>query len=397
MRQIKVNRSIIMPTYRSYLPLLLLVLFGISLPLWAANGKNKIKVMTYNQYIGADLKPILETISRNDFNDELVAALQGMTANRFQDRVQRQAAIIVREKPDVVALQEVWRFQCKDLSPALPKQGCNNPSIAGAFVDFLDELLVALNSQGVPYRAVSRVQNLDLAALSESGFPSGIRFDISGSEAILNGVDRGVILVRSDIPARAVNFKSACPGRVSFNGCTYDLLLSTATPLGTLTIPHGFSGADVRIGQKIYRIVNTHLEQRDPFRFIQADQADELINTLKLTTPSNRTLLVLGDLNSSPNDDELPGITPPFQQFIDKGYTDAWKFRRPVTPGYTCCQAESLLNKGSNLRNRIDFIFSRRNISKGSVRLVGSKQSDKTPQPKLWPSDHAGIVAELQY
>jgi endonuclease/exonuclease/phosphatase family metal-dependent hydrolase len=385
-----------MTSYRAYRIFPLIALLVFSPALWSA-GNNKIKVMTYNQYIGADLKPILETVNRNDFNDELVAALQGITANRFKDRVKRQAAIIARERPDVVALQEVWRFRCSDLTPALPNQGCNNPSIKGAFVDFLEELLAALNAQGEGYRAVSRVQNLDLAALSESGFPSGIHFDINGAEAILNGVDRGVILVRNDVPARAVNFRPVCPGRVSINGCIYDLLLTTPTPFGTLTIPHGYSGADVRVGQKIYRIVNTHLEQRDPVIFIQAEQADELIKALNQTTPRNRTLLVLGDLNSTPNDDEFPRVVPPYQQFIDADYTDAWTLRRPFTPGYTCCQAESLLNTGTNLRRRIDFIFSRRPIKGGNIRLVGARQADKTPPIRLWPSDHAGIVAELRY
>lgn len=381
-----------MTAYRPYrlFPLIILVFFSFSL---RAAEDNKIKVMTYNQFIGADLTPVLETISRNDFNDELVAALQGIAANRFKDRVQRQAAIIAREKPDVVALQEVWRFQCIDSIPASLKQGCNNPSITGAFVDFLDELLIALNSQDVKYRAVSRVKNLDLSTIRDSGFP----FTINGSDAIVNAIDRDVILVRSDIPAKAVNFRSACPGRLSNNGCTYDLLLTTPTPMGAITLLHGFTGADIRIGKKNYRIVNTHLEQRDPFIFIQAEQAAELIKTLNRTTPPNRRLLVLGDMNSSPNDDEFPRVVPPFQQFIDADYTDVWKLRRPFTPGHTCCQAESLLNNRSNLSKRIDFIFSKRPVRRGNVRLVGTRQADKTPPPRLWPSDHAGIVAELLF
>jgi endonuclease/exonuclease/phosphatase family metal-dependent hydrolase len=381
-----------MATNRAYRIFLLVTLFVFSPYLWAS-GDNKIKVMTYNQFIGADLKPVLESINRNEFNDELVAALQGIAANRFKDRVQRQAAIIAREQPDVVALQEVWRFQCKDLIPALVKQGCNNPSLSGAFVDFLEELQAALNAQGAKYRVVSRVKNLDLSTIKDSGFP----FTINGSDAIVNAIDRDVILVRNDLPARAVNFRSACPGRVSNNGCIYDLLLSTPTPMGVISILHGYTGADVRIGKKNYRIVNTHLEQRDPFLFIQAEQAAELINTLNRTTPPNRALLVLGDMNSSPNDDEFPRIVPPYQQFIDANYTDVWTLRRPFTPGYTCCQAENLLNGRSTLRDRIDFIFSKRPVKRGNVRLIGTRQGDKTSPPRLWPSDHAGIVTELYF
>lgn len=383
--------------FRVFQTLALSILFVISHTVWAVGNDNMIKVMSYNLYIGADLKPILESPTRNDFNDELVAALQGMAANKFKDRVQRQAAIIVRERPDVIALQEVWQFQCKDAFATLPKQGCSNPTIAAAFGDFLEELLAALNAQGVKYRAISKVKNLDLGVIKDAGYPPGIPFDIGGSVALLNGADRGVILVRSDLPSRAVNFERACPNRTSVNGCTYDLLLTTPTPVGSLTIPHGFAGVDVKVGKKNYRIVNTHLEQRDPFPFIQADQADELIKTVKRVTPVNKILLVMGDMNSTPNETELPGMTPAYQQFLDAGFTDTWLRRRSHLSGNTCCQAENLTNNTSRLNTRIDFIFSHRDVRSANIHLVGIKQADKTVKSRLWPSDHAGLVAELHF
>ncbi len=387
-----------MITYKAYKILLITVLCLVSAASWAADEGKKIKIMTYNQYIGADLKPVLEAIDRSDFNGELVDALQGIATNRFKERAQRQAAIIAREKPDVVGLQEVWAFKCKDVDAPAPKQGCDDPRIAGAFVDFLDELLAALNAQGVRYRAVSKVKNLDLAAIQVGNFPPGIPFDMNGPDAVLSATERGVILVRNDLKARAVNFSPACPNRTSVDGCTYDLLFTSPTPIGPVTLLHGFTGVDLRLGKKNFRVVNTHLEQREPAPFIQADQADELIRTLNRSTPQNRSLLVLGDLNSSPTDSDLPGITPPYQQFLDAGYTDTWKLRRPVNFGYSCCQAENLLNNASQLNKRIDFIFAREHVKRGKLRLVGIKQTDKTTKsPKLWPSDHAGIVAELQF
>jgi|GEM_PF-1639032 len=129
----------------------------LSLSPWAI-AANTLKVMTYNQYIGADLKPILESVNRSDFNDELVAALRGMNANRFKDRAKRQVAIIVREKPDVLALQEVWRFACQDAFQTSAQQGCAYPGIAGAFTDFLDVLIAELSAQGVKYKTISKVK-----------------------------------------------------------------------------------------------------------------------------------------------------------------------------------------------------------------------------------------------
>jgi len=190
----------------------------------------------------------------------------------------------------------------------------------------------------------------------------------------------------------------ACPNRRSQDGCTYDLLFTSPTPLGPIRLLHGFTGADVKVCNKTFRVVNTHLEQREPSRFVQADQANELLKTLRNTTPRNRPLVLVGDMNSSPKDDEFPGIMPPYKQFIDAGLKDVRKLRTSTTPGYTCCQAENLLNVKSQLNRRIDFIFAQKNIKSATARLVGIKPADKTEtKPKLWPSDHAGIIAELTY
>lgn len=52
------------------------------------------------------------------------------------------------------------------------------------------------------------------------------------------------------------------------------------------------------------------------------------------------------------------------------------------------------------LSERIDMIFSLEVPEKvKQVRLVGDRVSDKIPPPgpRLWPSDHAGVVAELEF
>jgi endonuclease/exonuclease/phosphatase family metal-dependent hydrolase len=257
------------------------------------------------------------------------------------------------------------------------------------------------------------VKNLDVSLIQVSDYPAGIPFFISYSPGslntmILNTIDRDVILVRNDIPARAVDFSGVCPNRISIDGCNYHVVVKAPIlggPSDGLPIERGFVAADVKVKEKNYRIVNTHLELREPdptnplSRFIQAAQAEELIQTLQATTPMGKSVLVLGDMNSSPNDLEINGITPPYLQFVDSGYTDAWTLRRHVTPGHTCCQAEDLLNKPSELYERIDYIFSKQETWGENVHLVGIRKSDKTLPPlvQLWPSDHAGVVGELHF
>ena len=102
-----------------------LLLFCSAASAW--DDGSEIKVMTQNQYLGADLAPLLTATDSLAFNDELVSVLKKIAASRFHDRAQRQAAQIAKERPHVVALQEAWRFDCQDLAPPTPRQGATLP------------------------------------------------------------------------------------------------------------------------------------------------------------------------------------------------------------------------------------------------------------------------------
>ena len=109
---------------------------------------------------------------------------------------------------------------------------------------------------------------------------------------------------------------------------------------------------------------------------------------------------MVGDMNSSPEHAPVPGIVPPYRQFAAAGSTDIWTLRPGAVPGFTCCQDPDLSNKRSKLSERIDMIFSLEPPADvKQARLVGDRASDKTPPPgpRLWPSDHAGIVAGLRF
>jgi hypothetical protein len=180
--------------------------------------------------------------------------------------------------------------------------------------------------------------------------------------------------------------------------------LRTAGPGVTIRlfkIEHGFVGVDVTLGTRLYRVVNTHLEVRTPdpthplSAAIQAAQATELIATVQATTPAGRALIVLGDLNSSPDDAPFDQILPPYFQFISAHFFDAWLLRPGNAPGFTCCQAEDLENHRSELPERVDMIFTNFLPRKVKARLVGTRVAEKTRPDRLWPSDHAGVVAEI--
>jgi hypothetical protein len=349
----------------------------------------EIDVMTQNQYLGADLSDIL-TAEPGDFNDALVAALRQIASNNTKERIHKLAAKIAKRNSHLVGLQEVFKFECTDINP-LDGDACKDPSIAGAFVDHLSETLAALNGE---YIEAATVVNFKLLPPPGSPYP-GIPFDIDGNYAFLTVMDRDVILSRSDVAAEPVNFEVCI--NPSVDGCNYTIVLGPIpTPFGQVFIERGYVGVDVTIGGKAYRFVTTHLETQGPVPFIQAAQAAELIPILAITLPAGRSLIVVGDINSEPDDPD----GSPYKQFLDAGYTDAWTLRPGNVPGYTCCQRKDLSNKKSILDRRIDMILSMELPEKvKQARVLGDEVSSKTHPPGrgLWPSDHGTVATGLQF
>ena len=396
-----------------------------TVPALAGGGGDKIDVMTQNQYLGADLTPIVTAPDAPSFNEAVVTALEDVAANDFPARAQVLANLIANRLPELVGLQEVFTFTCTDLAPPTPDQGCDNPRIRNAFNDHLALTLAALTALGEDYAPVAEVVNLDTTKVTVSPVPfPGIPFVIDNFPALANIIDHDVILVRGDLSGDAypVDFTVFQPFGIctkpSADGCNYQVVASATLPDGSvLNIERGFVGVDVTIDGKDYRFIDTHLEVQTPSEgnplsaIVQAAQAQELIGTLAGTTPPGSSLIVVGDINSSPEDPPIvvppplpsgfpPVIIPPYTQFVGSGYTDAWDLRPGAIPGYTCCELDDLSNQQSIHDERIDMIFSIEAPNKvKKARVLGSKVSDKTSPPGhgLWPSDHGSVAAELQF
>lgn len=403
---------------RFALPSLLASLLAFCGLAWSA----EIGVMTQNQYIGTDL---LDLGTAPDFNAAVVDALRTRAATLPAKRARALAALIDRQRPALVGLQEVYRFTCND-SDATDGKGCEDPSIAGAFTDQLEDTLQALGGR---YVAAAQVVNMDLPAdlgLPLDGVP--VIVDEKGTTILITVTDRDVILAqKKGVDFEVIDFtelQSIDPSlcwRPSADGCNYaivasaDITLPLPPPFDTTTVnfERGFVGIDATVEGRPYRFVTTHLETRlepDPFgRYFQTAQATELQQTLQVlqaVDPMERTLVV-GDFNSDPRDEEeILGLRPPYQIFADD-YVDVWTLRPGARTGkgaplvgYTCCQAEDLTNRRSELYERVDLIFSLATPRQvRDARLLGESVADKTrpPGPRLWPSDHASVAARLQF
>jgi hypothetical protein len=371
-----------------------------------ALAEGKIDVMTQNQYLGADLNPIIAAGDPIAFNRAVLDALEQVADNDIPARATQLAELIAARLPDLVGLQEIYAFGCIPIASS-STGGCADPAIAGAFNDHLALTEAAL---GDSYNTVAIVENIDLTIPVDTD----LNFE---PDILVTVLDRDVIMAEESVTASPVNFAPYCPDRASVDGCNYFVVAEAPTAVGVIRQERGWVGVDATIDGKDYRFVNTHLEVQRPSDhplspFIQAAQSAELIGVLAGTTPPTKSLIVVGDINSSSEDPFIPlppgtlpppfdqGIIPPYTLFVGAGYTDAWDLRSGDEPGYSCCQLGDLSNHESILDERIDVIFSIEVPNKvKKARVLGAKVSDKTPPPGdgLWPSDHGSVAAELQF
>ena len=341
-----------------------------------ASGRSEpggIVVLSRNLYIGASLAPILTAATPDQFVTAVQGVLAGIAATNFPERAAVLADEIASSRPHLVGLQEAFRLSLNGGTGAPP------------FRDQLDDLLAALAERGADYYVAARVRNLNVTIpVPDLGF--------------LQVTDHDVILARADVLTSPVPVPEC---RVSLDGCNYRVFVPLATPLGTINIERGFVAVDAQWADGMVRFVNTHLEVPELPVVIQAAQASELIGTLSvLPNYQQRPVVLVGDINSAPDDQPIQiggqTVVPPYHQFARAGYADIWSLKPGDAAGFTCCQAEGLLNAEPLLFRRIDVILSDVVPLDVHARRVGTEAENKTSSG-LWPSDHAGVLARFRY
>jgi hypothetical protein len=373
-------------------------LLGVAAAWSAPPAQTDIEVMTQNQYVGANLFPIIPALKSGDselINSTLVGVIKTISANRTFDRVRVLSGEILARKPHVVGIQEAWLIWCEPAG--LPP--CTNPEFAGAWGDHLALTEFAL---GGAYTKAAYIENFAFA----TDF-----YDSQGRKGTVMVIDRDATFVRKD-----VSFVARIPGTdypcldpfEAGRGCTFNV----NTPIDFMGDPtpetyvyHGFLVVDATIAGKVYRFVNTHLENgyMDGFPgVIQSAQAVQILEALA-GTPMDRKLIIVGDMNSDPSDavdPESPIPATPYMLFAGAGLFDVWLYRPGDVLGLTCCQDEDLLNRQSMLTRRIDLILSREQpLRVKDARLIGEVAADRLGPPgrSLWPTDHASVAAGVKF
>jgi len=318
-----------------------------------------LTVMTYNVYVGSSAEPLLSVENVLQAPAEVAKMYNNVMASDFPGRAKAIAKIIKTHQPHVIGLQEISLIRRQSPGDFIP----DNPTLAEEVVlDYLDILMSALQAEGLSYQVAAQVENLDVEMPMFT--------DVGIVDVRLTDYD--VILSRSDVEISnpmAANYENAL----------------TIEMLG-LEVKRGYAAVDATVSGVTYRVVNTHLEA-----FVEESRVAQTQELVDMLSDETLPIILLGDFNTRATDGTG------YQIILSAGYVDVWQMDSEGT-GNTCCQDDDILNEMSDLSVRIDQIFVRNLQLPISVmtQTVGDKASDRLASG-LWPSDHAGVVAQFTF
>ncbi len=295
-------------------------------------------MLTQNLFLGAALAPALEAETEAEFERTTERIYRNALESRFDLRAGALADRVADVEPDAIGLQEVARFE---------ERGGEATTR-----DYLQTFLEELESKGLSYGERAAVETFDAEfSVADDSPLDRVRFS-----------NRDVILAREGVETSGADAGAYYTGGREFG------------------IGRGYCSTTV---EGAFTFVNTHLSPPG-VPVLQRVQAAELAARFR-----DPPTVLVGDFNSGPN-------TPTARAYdvLTRRYTDAYAAANPDESGHTCCQRPSLTNEESTLNRRIDHVFTR-----GDVKALGAERigNDRTARVEgRWPSDHAGVTAELE-
>jgi len=339
-------------------------------------SENKKEINVKNRMsVGLILIVVCFQASATDQQSFLAAVVQTIAQVRATNppaRMQALAKQIIAASPDLVGLQELDQWFTGPLSFVT---GCGTMTTE---FDMLKELQDALAAQGAHYKIAVQQQQYAFPAIPGAVFPSGPFLCVAV-------VDQIAILARTDLDLSKFQVSNPLSAQ-------YVSTLVFPTLIGPLPLPRAWASVDATFHGQAFRFITTHLESVDATLFglpsIRRAQGGEL-----RSGPANTPLPVVIAMDSNSQAAPLPQ-DPTYVDFTLAGYADVWSELFPGALGFTCCQAELDNNPVSQLYQRIDLILTLGPVEAQNIALFGSTPASKTPGG-LWPSDHAGVAAQL--
>jgi endonuclease/exonuclease/phosphatase family metal-dependent hydrolase len=349
-------------------------------------------VMTRNLYLGADLTPAIAAPNAPAAYTAIGNIYTHMQDMNFNARAKLLANEIEASNPDLIGLQEVSHWLRDEAVDGPPTEANPNAVPATETVyDYLDILLKELHERGLNYSVAVSQNEADLEFPADThgpGDPTSAQDGIPDFDARL--IMRDVILVKDGVKVKATGH----------NNYSANAFASTAA-FGQVTILRGYAWADVRIDKPrskgtLFRFVDTHLESFSAY--FRNAQAMELVGGSGVTNTVDYPVVLVGDLNSDPDDPSIaPGPPAPtgnndaYESVIAGGFTD---YGLPSGTN-TCCFGEDVRDPVPAFDSRIDHVLGKGAVSKISANLIGTDPTNRTGTG-LWPTDHGGVVAQLK-
>jgi hypothetical protein len=350
----------------STLPLFVVVAAVLGTAQSISQGDGNLRVMTYNVDEGTDFIEVQSATTTTQFLVAVGQTIANVRATNPLARMQAVAQQIMAASPTLVSLQEVDRWSSGPFNPLTGTCGALTVEF-----DMLQELISALAASGGHYQvAVQAVQY---------HFPPTPGLILPSTFLCVQVVDYNVILARTDLSTTRFQWNNPQSGQ-------FVNMVSLSTPLGTIPLPRVWVSVDVSFNGNAFRFIGTHLESIDAT--IRERQGAEL-----RVGPANTSSPVIIAMDSNAQAAPLPQDAT-YIDFIAAGYNDAWSEIFRSVPGFTCCQAPLLNNVANQLYQRIDLVLTFGNINAQNIAIFGADPATKTAGG-LWPSDHAGVAAQL--
>jgi endonuclease/exonuclease/phosphatase family metal-dependent hydrolase len=368
------------------LPILAVALFAT--PAGAKRHVPKVKFMTRNLDLGADILTAAQSQSFNELKDAVGVLLNDVNKNNFPVRAKGLASEILRKKPDLVALQEVslWRTEpCTlDIFP---------PKAKDVLYDYQKLLMRQLNKGEKQYRVVISQPEFDFETQANTDGSPDHSCDINGR---LTERDE-VILARRGAGVKTRRAKAA----------HFDELLVEKVSGIDVPVTRGWARVDANVrGSGWFRFVATHLEAFDNQESnhtnqgtdvgngeVRNAQAKELIANGGPAT-GNKPVILAGDLNSDVKTPLKPGDSAAFWSLLQAGFAE----RATRDPLSCCLEGDSLaVGDGANASqfdHMVDHIMT---SDPRHVRRVRTSVTGRKPHNGFWNSDHAGLFSTLGF
>jgi endonuclease/exonuclease/phosphatase family metal-dependent hydrolase len=324
-------------------------------PLWAQS--EPVTVMQKNMDTGTDFGFFFSNL-QTDPALGVQLTFAEIQKNDYPGRASLLAQEIAAAHPLVVGLEEA----------TLLTSGPDPTNTPNVLVDQLQLLLGALAAQGQSYYVVGTNTLTDLPFAVSQDF--AVRF-----------TDRDAIIARAGLPADELSITNV-----------QSHIYGTVLQIPGLTALRGWISADVTTNGNAFRFVCTHLESsgglygNPDVDLVQAAQAAELATTF-LGSPL--PVAIAADFNSNATHTP-PEQTLSFEIMLQAGYTDTWSAVHRGIPGFTWPMylEDPLRPYPNGPFERIDFIFG---------LGIQPLDVDRTGLKKPWSSDHAGVVATLEF